>query len=61
MQITADFGELVCTVCPHCARNVELSYRPETTEYVHNSFKGLSYSQTLCLANGLWLKYQEQK
>lgn len=60
MQIQADFGDLVRTVCPHCARGVEVRYRPETTEYVHDINKGLSFSHSLCLANGLRLKYQER-
>lgn len=61
MQITADFGDLVRIVCPHCARGIEVRYRPETTEYVHDINKGLSFSHSLCLANGLWLKYQDRK
>lgn len=60
MQITADFGELCRVVCPHCAKGVEVRYRPETREFVHDINKGTSFSHTLCLANGLWLKYQDR-
>ena len=59
MQITADLNDLIRTVCPHCARNVDVRYRPETREYVHDIHKGQSFSHTLCLANGLRLKYQD--
>jgi len=60
MQITADFGDLCRTVCPNCAQGVEVRYRPETREYVHDVRRGNSVSHGLCLANGLWKKYQDK-
>ena len=58
MQITADFNELCRTICPLCAKGVEVRYRPETNEYVHDNYKGNGFSHSLCLANGLRKKYQ---
>lgn len=60
MQITADFGDLVRTVCPTCARGVEVRYRPDSHEYVHDEKKGTSFMHSICWANGLWKKYQDK-
>ena len=60
MLITEDFGELTRIVCPACRRGVEVRYRPETQEYVHDEKTGTSIKHFLCFANGLWKKYQDQ-
>jgi hypothetical protein len=61
MQITADFGDLCRTICPRCARNVAVRYRSDSREYVHDEKQGTATFHSLCLANGLWLKYQDLK
>ena len=58
MQITADFNELCRTICPLCAKDVAVRYRPETNEYTHDQRTLTSFSHSLCLANGLRKKYQ---
>jgi hypothetical protein len=60
MQVIADFGELCRVICPLCDKGVEVRYRPETNEYVHDQRSKTTFSHSLCLANGLWKKYQEQ-
>ena len=60
MQVTAELADLIATTCPHCARGVPVRYRSETQEFVHDIHKGLSFAHSLCLANGLRLKYQDK-
>lgn len=59
MQITADFDDLCRTVCPLCAKGVEVRYRSETSEFVHDQRTLTSFAHSLCLANGLRKKYKE--
>ena len=61
MQIVADFGELCRAICPRCAKGVEVRYRPDSGEYVHDERRSNSITHSLCLANGLWKKYQDAK
>jgi hypothetical protein len=60
MQITADFGELCRTVCPLCAKDADMRYRPETQEYVHDVITGTTVLHSICWATGLRKKYQEK-
>lgn len=59
MQITADFGDLCRVVCPSCARGVEVRYRSDSGEYVHDERRGKTFSHSICWANGLWKKYTQ--
>lgn len=58
MQITADLEELCRAVCSLCAKGVDLRYRPETSEYVHDMVTGVTRLHSICWANGLRKKYQ---
>jgi hypothetical protein len=60
VQITAEFTGLCRTICPHCDKGIAVRYRPETREFVHDIHKPNSFTHTLCLANGLRLKYQDR-
>lgn len=61
MQITADFAELCRIICPSCAAGVEVRYRLETNEYVHDKKTKTTFLHSICWANGLWKKYGDKK
>jgi hypothetical protein len=58
MQVTADLQDLCRLVCPHCAKSVDLRYRADSAEYVHDVSNRNTFIHTICWANGLRKKYQ---
>jgi hypothetical protein len=60
MQITAELNDLCRIICPLCAKDADMRYRPETQEYVHDVITGTTVLHSICWATGLRKKYQEK-
>jgi hypothetical protein len=62
MQITENFDDICQLICPHCAKGMSLRFRTDSGEWVHDEVTKLSYRvHTICWANGLRKKYQNEK
>jgi hypothetical protein len=61
MQITEDFDQLCKIVCPSCARGDTLRFRVDSQEWVHDKKINMTtFSHSICWANGLRKKYQNE-
>jgi len=53
-----EFDKVVYDVCPHCKIGIKVRQREDTSEWVHDIFRGTVVSHGICLATHFRNKWE---